>query len=659
MFTQTQRCTLIYILAVTYVLGLSSIEDLCTSHETGRNCSDIWAAQSMHTVERIGCAGMHLAYTAAMISASSYLDWDRDHLVLPAEFPFAFGPCTKKQLRIDKFNASVAPIRTWAYIVHVLKDVFRRLLSVSGLPLLDKNSSIMRKLLIPVFNIAHSLIIAFTKRLLWRNITAPQQQYQRRSDFRYNIIKPLWFFSDWKDGLWHDTEVLIACNLNSAYIIFRGSDGPADALTSSQTYIPAHRVDGFPGVDVGSLHRGFVNAYQRVNAGKITYLGGAVEDWTQVNSFMRVLHNAFQLCLGREYTSLRETEPDMHLFQSNYFRGSKCDSSQVNLSDVLSEAVKAGIENGIRVIITGHSLGGGLATLLTLDVLLNKIKTTEAEMLHNMQPSVHLPYDWIYEDGPHKYSEALQTKSSADNLFLITFGDPETADAAFFNEIFSKNSRIKLFADNNHMRFVSVSKFPQCKRDVVTGSLTYANSLFGDLLMGRGGGFWGRVHSRAEQRINRKSNRDDSKSKLLAKRGFDVDLSGLRRSGVRPELELHSYTSEGLGHLYRQGYLGDPIYVSSGHAMSAFAAHSVVHYVQGLTKALNSNKQIDCDFSAVTPHYRGSFGNNANLTSLNKENCMRCYMGCGLPAGAIDQILYSSNGCKFYDDDNIFFTLAC
>ena len=48
-----------------------------------------------------------------------------------------------------------------------------------------------------------------------------------------------WFFADWREGLWHDTEVLLGESDNVAVIVFRGSDTAADLFTNSQTMEPA------------------------------------------------------------------------------------------------------------------------------------------------------------------------------------------------------------------------------------------------------------------------------------------------------------------------------------------------------------------------------------------------------------------------------------
>lgn len=48
-----------------------------------------------------------------------------------------------------------------------------------------------------------------------------------------------WFFADWREGLWHDTEVLLGESETTAFVVFRGSDSAADLITNSQTLEPA------------------------------------------------------------------------------------------------------------------------------------------------------------------------------------------------------------------------------------------------------------------------------------------------------------------------------------------------------------------------------------------------------------------------------------
>ena len=47
-----------------------------------------------------------------------------------------------------------------------------------------------------------------------------------------------WFMGDWKEGIWHDTEVLLAESNTVATVVFRGSDTTADLFTNSQTMEP-------------------------------------------------------------------------------------------------------------------------------------------------------------------------------------------------------------------------------------------------------------------------------------------------------------------------------------------------------------------------------------------------------------------------------------
>ena len=48
-------------------------------------------------------------------------------------------------------------------------------------------------------------------------------------------FKLRWFFADWREGVWHDTEVLLGESENIAVVVFRGSDTAADLFTNSQT----------------------------------------------------------------------------------------------------------------------------------------------------------------------------------------------------------------------------------------------------------------------------------------------------------------------------------------------------------------------------------------------------------------------------------------
>jgi hypothetical protein len=685
--------------------GYSSIEETCAAHELGRNCSSVRGAASARAVRRAGCAGLHTAYTAALLSGAAYLEWGAmatDIADFPRSIPFEFGPCRSKP--VVKTIASLALLSEWR---RSLLGTFQRMFYLITPAMVAQ----MPKTFI---NITKSAIIFFTKFLSMvlgskasprerRSLTADEKR--RRYGVVRNVITPVWFFSDWKDGYWHDTEVLIASSSTVMYVIFRGSDSPADAMTSSQTYIPARNVDRFRDLNVGSFHRGILNAYSRVNSGHILYLKEdsdyADEAWgPHMNPFLKVFHNAFQICHGDGNRSLADSDPPDSRLDSKYFRGSKCRASNQNLADILLKAVAAGVSSGLKVVVSGHSLGGGLATMLALDVLLNGIDHSRAYKGGDMtDPTTEPYYEWIYEAAEHA-TNAAKAKAKAEgndyryddefpanNLYLITFGDPEIADALLFDHLPTAfpHVGIEQFSRNNYLRFVSVSKSPHCKMDVVTGSMTLANSFFGDIVMGKGGGFWGRVKARADQRLAQQppaqaQAREQQYIHGALTAAYDPSLRRAPAHGSATDTALlgrhlgDSYAMRGGETTPRgfvsnvpkhdvqpdtQGYIHDPIYVSSGHASSSFAAHSVIHYIQGLTRVLNSNNNIVCDYSYAEKYYGSAINQELNMTFLQDNNCSRCYMACGLHANTLDKVLYPSGGCRLYDGDGLYFTLAC
>lgn len=635
----------------------STLDDTCASHEAGRNCSDI--SMLADAMAGRGCAGAHLSYMGAALSAVSYLEWDRVLLgdsLLPSTVPFEFGPC----MEVKAPGLSRKPrLHIWSAMWTALVAGPSTALSAVMGPFLPTLLQLRNRVMSSTLSIIRLLNRIFNV-YMGRDAVENPRILQKKYGVRQVTVSPVWFFSDWKDGLWHDTEVLIATSPTTAFVIFRGSDSPADAATSSQTYVPARRVNYFPSLAAGSLHRGILNAYSQVSSGRIIYLSDASGNWEDKSPFLKVFHNAFAMCLGDANRTLT-ADTDPSALRSRFFKGAKCQAKNSKLSSVLSAAVLAGIENDMKVVVYGHSLGGGLATLLAIDVLMNTL-TAPAE--HDLlQESDDTSLDWIYDS-----SVALTgvTASPSSNLFLLTYGDPEVADSTFFDNLFFLSPRVKRFSIYNHYRFVSVSRYPACKMDVVTGSLTYANGLFGDLLMGKGGGIWGRIQARAESRLARKSREGEAvdngflrtfESHSLVKKADTPSSHFSRLADNLGELSV-APVSEGL--LERHGYLKTPVYVSSGHAASQFAAHSLIHYIQGLTRALNQNRKVTCDFEYVKRSYGTSLREEpTNVTADAELNCARCYMGAGLPVVVADEVLYSSGGCRRKDDANRLFTLMC
>ena len=74
-----------------------------------------------------------------------------------------------------------------------------------------------------------------------------------------------WFFADWREGMWHDTEVLLGESSTSAVIIFRGSDSAADLFTNSQTMEPAAHSFYFGAMEGKLLYLIITTAYHIIS----------------------------------------------------------------------------------------------------------------------------------------------------------------------------------------------------------------------------------------------------------------------------------------------------------------------------------------------------------------------------------------------------------
>jgi len=88
-----------------------------------------------------------------------------------------------------------------------------------------------------------------------------------------------YFLYDWHERVagvsWHDTDVLVGTSDdgNTLAIAFAGTSSASDGITNMQTFEPSnHSSFFFEGANnrtvQGSLHRGILNAYTRVNRGR-------------------------------------------------------------------------------------------------------------------------------------------------------------------------------------------------------------------------------------------------------------------------------------------------------------------------------------------------------------------------------------------------------
>ena len=126
-------------------------------------------------------------------------------------------------------------------------------------------------------------------------------------------------------------------------------------ITNSQAYEPASHSSYFKGIKQGSLHRGMLNAYSRVDSGDITALYTQGDSLTFGENLKQIYENCTHLknetILAAQYT---------------------CSIENMKLSNILVEASFNALKSGKKLIVTGHSLGSALAVLLALDLVVNK-----------------------------------------------------------------------------------------------------------------------------------------------------------------------------------------------------------------------------------------------------------------------------------------------
>lgn len=211
-------------------------------------------------------------------------------------------------------------------------------------------------------------------------------------------IRLEYLLHDWCEpgaaGSWHDTDLLLAAFDQHSFVAFRGTSEAADFLTDVQDFEPANRSSLFPGI-AGRLHRGIARAYMRVRGGLLTRLHtGCEARWAGI---------------ARRVSEHRLTLREV----------------LVETANELLSAERRGI-----LYLVGHSLGGGLATLLALDL-------------------------------------AFNFATRLDGLHLLTYGAPPIADREFVHSITSSAPRVRDLL-SRHERHVGVTRSSPPQYDIVT-----------------------------------------------------------------------------------------------------------------------------------------------------------------------------------------------
>jgi hypothetical protein len=285
------------------------------------------------------------------------------------------------------------------------------------------------------------------------------QNYGKRYNLHFSFYN--WHESGVAGVKFHDTDVLLSTSDDNKELViaFAGTASAADAVTNIQTFEPANHSSFFMGRKdkpiQGSLHRGFLNAYSRVDRGSVLRLSNA----TINGPLLSDIQATFGHCksVPKRKSRKKEKKKGLDSQEASIVRNNDsikvdedldgnskasrpktrekrgCRVKRIKLVDLLRNAVISALQSGRTVHVTGHSLGGGLATLLVGDIIIN-------------HPEVPV-----------------------GKLHLWTFGAPQVADSLFLESAIQIAPRLKRFlkqrGNGRFHRFVTLSD--DCKVDVV------------------------------------------------------------------------------------------------------------------------------------------------------------------------------------------------
>ena len=181
----------------------------------GHNCS------LLHE-QKISEKTLNLAWKAGILSSLSYLQYEQEQLVPLLPRIVSFETTGFKSLLKQLFHRKICQTH------NVLRRCYRFLIGSVTFPFL--------------------MLQSFVRFIRPPPADRKNQHHQHRAVSPYDVC-PLrekkmenfqfrWFLGDWKEGIWHDTEVLLAESNTVAVVVFRGSDTTADLFTNSQTMEP-------------------------------------------------------------------------------------------------------------------------------------------------------------------------------------------------------------------------------------------------------------------------------------------------------------------------------------------------------------------------------------------------------------------------------------
>ena len=288
-----------------------------------------------------------------------------------------------------------------------------------------------------------------------KDLKALQPLSREAYSFQYWLFN--WFEPTSVPGVnYHDTDLLVSTSRDNKVLVltFAGTQSAADHVTNVQTFEPASHSRLFhAGRNMtleGSLHRGFLNAYARVESGSVLRL---CQNCTLTDGLSPIvsLHRRYSTCVRVNQKTPQRSRPDRNSIDSDTDLGNAtigndlsddkltfkkdggCRVFDKRLMSILRELVTDALCNGYAVHVSGHSQGGSLATLLALDIVINF-------------PKVPI-----------------------SSFHLWTFGAPQVVDDLFLQSAIAAAPRLKSFlqkrASSRFHRFVTLSD--DCEVDFV------------------------------------------------------------------------------------------------------------------------------------------------------------------------------------------------
>lgn len=321
-------------------------------------------------------------------------------------------------------------------------------------------------------------------------------------------------------------------------IAFRGSDSPADVATNMQLMESAAHSHVFQNCSTGSIHRGILNAYYRVNSGTLvdlTKFRSSNDYRSPWDVYLKSIHDSGAISLD---TALN---PEARTI------------SKLKLSNILRYIILEAMKSKRRIVITGHSLGGALATVLVIHLLTNWDITEKRgwKDIFRAQSATN-----------------IFNRKSLRKLYLYTYGEVEYADESLLNCLKSHPIVQSFAKSSNYRRFVSLTKSPLCKSDVVTRIATKVIGPMPEIISGKNGG---RLQRRIQVKTKGNRSRKAKSSSQPIIRRIQASLSNLKNRSA-----LAEHVDGDLLHLVPATYL------CSGYADNTIDAHSLVHYMRGL-----------------------------------------------------------------------------